>query len=113
MKYETRDNNELEEIMENVDEKAQEIFNSYEDDYDDEINLDNKKLKRTKLIVNIVFTIIVLLILATVTISIVINGGIITRAKNATTVYNEKATAENATIKAAEDNMAAWESLVK
>ena len=67
MKYETRDNNELEEIMENVDEKAQEIFNSYEDDYDDEINLDNKKLKRTKLIVNIVFTIIVLLIIMVAT----------------------------------------------
>lgn len=64
-------------------------------------------------LVALVITIIVLLILATVTISIVINGGIITRAKNATTVYNEKATAENATIKAAEDNMAAWESLVK
>ena len=67
MKYETRDNNELEEIMENVDEKAQEIFNSYEDDYDDEINLDSKKLKRTKLIVNIVFTIIVLLIIMVAT----------------------------------------------
>ena len=67
MKYETRDNNELEEIIENVDEKAQEIFNSYEDDYDDEINLDNKKLKRTKLIVNIVFTIIVLLIIMVAT----------------------------------------------
>lgn len=64
-------------------------------------------------LVALVITIIVLLILATVTISIVINGGIITRAKNATTVYNEKATAENATIKAAEDNMAAWENLVK
>lgn len=67
MKYETRDNNELEEIMENVDEKAQEIFNSYEDDYDDEINLDSKKLKRTKLIINIIFTIIVLLIIMVAT----------------------------------------------
>lgn len=67
MKYETRDNNELEEIMENVDDKAKEIFNSYEDDYDDEINLDNKKLKRTKLIINIIFTIIVLLIIMVAT----------------------------------------------
>lgn len=67
MKYETRDNNELEEIMENVDEKAQEIFNSYEDDYEDEINLDSKKLKRTKLIINIIFTIIVLLIIMVAT----------------------------------------------
>ena len=67
MKYETRDNNELEEIMKNVEEKAQEIFNSYEDDYDDEINLDSKKLKRTKLIINIIFTIIVLLIIMVAT----------------------------------------------
>lgn len=64
-------------------------------------------------LVALVITIIVLLILATVTISIVINGGIISRAKNATTIYNEKATAENATIKAAEDNMAAWEQQIK
>lgn len=63
-------------------------------------------------LVALVITIIVLLILATVTISIVINGGIISRAKNATTIYNEKATAENATIKAAEDNMAAWEQQI-
>lgn len=67
MKYEKRDNNELEEIMENVDEKAQEIFNSYEDDYDAEDNLDSKKLKRTKLIINIIFTIIVLLIIMVAT----------------------------------------------
>lgn len=66
MKYEKRENNELEEVIETVDEKAQEIFDSYEDDYDDEV-VDNKKLKRTKLIINIVFGIIVLLIIMVAT----------------------------------------------
>ena len=62
MKYEKRENNKLEEVVETVDEKAQEIFDSYEDDYNDDEVVDNKKLKRTKLIINIVFGIIVLLI---------------------------------------------------
>ena len=63
-------------------------------------------------LVALVITIIVLLILATVTISLVINGGIIQRANNAVTKYNAAAYNEQNEIDTADSTMQELESKI-
>lgn len=65
MKYAKRDHKDIAEAIEiNEQEKEQEIIDSYENDEIvlDEVD-DNKKIKRAKLIINIIFSIIVILII--------------------------------------------------
>lgn len=70
MKYQKREQKNLEEVVEDIVEKEQEITESYEDELEDSIDeaLDqDKKIKRAKLIINIIFAIIVVLIIMVAT----------------------------------------------
>lgn len=64
MKYSKRDHKEIAEAIEAVEvtDKEKEIIDSYEDEEELEEVVDNKKINRAKLIINIIFSIIVILI---------------------------------------------------